>query len=263
MEIQSLPLSVKDCMKSNILVSGTNGQGKSLWSMAICDYLMRNNFQIMVFDNSGVWKKKSSIPFYYQVKNGYFGFKIDEFLDMNLIFDISLLLPDYQKSFIEMVLNEVWLDRAENPNPKWLLIVCEESQLYLRNIRSLISQQFWRIASAGRNLGIRVLAITPSIVSVDSEFRRLSQQRYQFKLPNELNTIKRFNSLYGKQWVEKALNLKVGECLYYLNERIRKVKVPLFRSSIKPQNYQVSWYSFEREEEISLLQRIKKRILGE
>ena len=169
-KLKALPLSVKECMKSNILVSGTNGQGKSLWSMAICDRLMRKGFQVLCFDNSGTWKRKSSIPFYIQVKNQWFTFK-DEFLDLDLIFDISLLLPDYQKAFIESVLNEIWLDRAENPNPRWLLVICEEAQLYLRNIRSLISQQFFRIASAGRNLKIRVLAITPSIVSVDSEFK--------------------------------------------------------------------------------------------
>lgn len=263
METQTLPLSVKECKRSNVLVSGTNSQGKSLWSMYICDRLMRKGFQIMVFDNSGVWKRKSSIPFYIQVKDQWFSFK-DEFLDMNIIFDISLLLPDYQKSFIELVLNEVWLDRAENPNPKWLLIVCEESQLYLRNIRSLISQQFFRVASAGRNLKIRVLAISPSIVSVDSEFRRLSQQRYQFKLPNELNTVKRFKSLYGKDWVKKALNLKVGQCLYYLNEQIRKVKVPLFHSNLKPQNYQAeSWFTIEREHQNGVLQWIKNKLKRE
>ena len=95
---------------------------------------------------------------------------------------------------------------------------------------------------------------------------RLSQQRYQFRLPNELNTLKRFKSLYGKQWVKIALNLKVGQCLYYLNEQIRKVKVPLFHSNIKPQNYQVeSWFteSVEREHRNGVLQWIKNKILGE
>lgn len=54
-----LPLDLAELRKSNVLVTGTNQQGKSLCAMAICDRLLGQPYspwQCIVFNNVGVWK---------------------------------------------------------------------------------------------------------------------------------------------------------------------------------------------------------------
>ena len=50
------PFDFDEIRKSNILISGTNQQGKSLCAMLISDILRRNypdTWQVIVFDNVG------------------------------------------------------------------------------------------------------------------------------------------------------------------------------------------------------------------
>lgn len=227
-------LSIEECMKSNIMISGTNAQGKSLCGMAISDLLMRQNWQIIVIDGTGIWKQKSSIPYYQVISETTMKFYLTQ---ESIIYDTSRLLPSYQREFIENLLSEIWLSRIDQPTDKWLLIVLEESHLFMRHIRGRASENLLRICSVGRNVRIRTLAISPSFVGLDAEFRRLSQQRYHFKIPNEANTKRRFCSIYSKDWYRCAKELDVGFCIYYLNEKMKITKIPLFISQRKPQPF--------------------------
>lgn len=247
-------LDISECKRSNILISGTNSQGKSLCAMAICDKLMRHGFQIYAIDSTGIWKRKSSIPWYYQVSEATLRYVLPK---RSMVFDVSRLTASYQREFLENILGEIWLRRLDNYN-KWLMIAIEEAHLLMRNIRGKASENLLRFCSVGRNINTRVLGISPSFVGLDAEFRRLAQQRYHFKLPNESNTKRRFCSIYSKDWYRVAKELDVGFCIYYLDERMKVVKIPYFQTSKVPQAYTEP----EPEREKSLWQKLKVALNG-
>jgi hypothetical protein len=221
------PIDLEECRKSNILITGTNAQGKTLAAMQICDILINNNWQCLVFDSSGIWKSKSSIPDVCTVRKKKD--KVRMYLDRSMIFDISLLLPRDQKKFLEQILSQIWVLRVLQRPQRWCLIVLEEAHLYMRNIRGLVSQNLMRICSVGRNWKIRTLAISPSLTGLDCEFVRLAQQRYHFRLGNEVNAKRRFRSYYGLDWCRECQNLDVGFALYVNKEKLEVWKIPEFQ----------------------------------
>jgi len=91
--------------------------------------------------------------------------------------------------------------------------------------------------SVGANHQIRCLGITPDMSLIDCAFIRLAQQRYHFKLGNEPNAKRRFNRYYSKDYTHVARHLSVGFCIYVLGEKLKVVKIPLFRSHRLPQPY--------------------------
>jgi hypothetical protein len=97
----TLPLDLEETRKSNILITGTNQQGKSLTAMSISDRLIRENWQVLAFDNVGHWKHKSSIPWLYMVSETTQKYILPK--HGSLIYDISNLLPVNQKEFCEWV----------------------------------------------------------------------------------------------------------------------------------------------------------------
>jgi len=253
-------LDIDEAKRSNIMISGTNATGKSLTAMNISDKLMLNGFQIYVIDSTGIWKKKSSIPTYWQVSETTMKYVLPK---SSIIYDVSRLTASYQREFLESILNEVWLRSLDENRKQWLMIVIEEAHLLMRHIRGRASENLLRICSVGRNVNIRTLAISPSFVGLDAEFRRLSQQRYHFKLPNESNTKRRFCSIYSKDWYRVAKELDCGYAIWYLNERMKIVKIPKFVSNVKPMPYYLPKPQVtEQPKPKTLMQRIKTALSG-
>lgn len=155
-----------------------------------------------------------------------------------MIFDLSLLLPSYQKEFIETFLSELWVRRVTTKPRRWVLLVFEEFQLYGRNTRGMDSQNIMRIMSVSANHKIRVLGITPGLSLIDTAFIRSAQQRYYFKLSNELNAKRRFSRYYGSDYIYTARHLDVGQCLYVLREETPQIcTIPLFVSTRRSEPY--------------------------
>lgn len=232
-----LPIDIEESKKSNILVTGTNQQGKSLLAMAISDRLthIREPWQILVFDNVGHWKNKSSIPLYYMVSETTMKYVLPKYASM--IYDISNLLPVNQKEFCEWVLADLWKSRIQQQNNHFVLVLFEEFQLYAKNVRGNVSQNILRIMSVGSNHGIRCLGITPDMSLIDCAFIRLAQQRYHFKLGNEPNAKRRFRAYYGLDWCRIARHLDVGFTIYVNKEKLEVCKIPLFQTHRIPQAY--------------------------
>lgn len=234
-EDKHVPIDLSEAKKSNILVTGTNQQGKSLTAMAISDRLMRESWQILAFDNVGHWKNKSSIPSWFNVSETSMKYILPQ--HGSLIYDISNLLPVSQKEFCEWVLADLWKSRIQQQNNHYVLVLFEEFQLYAKNVRGNVSQNILRIMSVGSNHGIRCLGITPDLSLIDCAFIRLAQQRYHFKLGNEPNAKRRFRAYYGLDWCRTARHLEQGFCIYVNKEKLKVVKIPMFTSSRMPQQY--------------------------
>ena len=229
------PLDLTELKKSNVLVTGTNSTGKSLTAIQLCDILMREGWQCVAVDSSGAWRNKSSIQTFYTVSETTMRYVLPT--EESMVFDVSLLLPSYQREFLENILNDIWQWRVKNQPRKWLMIFLEESHLYMRNIRGMVSQSLLRMCSVGRNYKTRVCAISPSLTGIDKEFVRLSSQRYHFKISPEQHSLRRYRSYYGSDWVRVLRALDTGYCIYYLNEKMQVYKIPLFHSRTLPQPY--------------------------
>jgi len=91
-----------------------------------------------------------------------------------------------------------------------------------------------------------------------TEFRRLSGQRFHFRILPEANAKRRFASIYSKDWYRVVKHLDVGFAIYYLNERMKVVKIPLFQSNIQPMPYREP----QPEKKPNILTRILMRING-
>jgi len=257
----NIPFDITEAMKSNILVSGTNHTGKSRLACGICSVLQTFNWKIVAFDNTGIWKQISDIPFYYSLsENRNFDEAQEQwhylFPTTSMIFDTSLLLPVNQKSFVDDVLRRLWLAQVYNPQNQWTLVALEEFQLFGRDVRSNVAQNILRICSAGRNHKIRVLAITTDLALTDSAFIRLTNQRYHGKISSEENGLRKFRNYYGLDNTRIARELDLGYFLYYLNDKIRIVSVPCFQPSRLPEPYRTQ----PIEQPKSLWQRIKEAL---
>jgi hypothetical protein len=228
-KIEGLPLDLAECRKSNILVSGTNQQGKSLTAMAISDLLKRQGWQIIAFDNSNVWRWKSNIANVYDVNEN---FECCLSTSESAIFNTSLLTSEQQRDFVEVVLRNIWNLRIKLKLDTWLLLVFEEFQLYAKNVRGKLSQNLLRLMSVGANMKTRCLGVTVDIALIDPLFIRLCGQRYHFRLGIESGAKARFKAYYGKEMLEKALALDVGECLYVCRDKTQLAKIPLFKKAV-------------------------------
>jgi len=224
-----IPLDLSECKKSNILISGTNQQGKSLCAMGISDILMNHGFQIIAFDSCGNWKSKSSIPNIVIVKDK------DTRLNAanSVVFDLSLLKLRDQKKTIESFLERLWLLKVVTRNQKWTLCIFEEFQMLAKNLRGAVTQNLLRIMSVGANWKIRCLGITPDLALIDPCFIRLCQQRFHFRLGNEPNAKRRFRSYYGLDWSRVTQNLDVGFAVYVNKDKLEVWKIPMFQPRLK------------------------------
>ena len=211
--------------KTNTLISGTNSTGKSRLAMLLASRLRQKGFNVIAFDNSGAWKKISDLPNYKLVPSEN---KIKISLSRNMLLDMSLLRPSNQRKLVDEILEIFWLNAVNSDSKTWQIAILEEFQLYGRWLRGRLSENIYRIMSAGRNQKIRVIAITPSMALIDPLFIRLCGQRFHFKLSIEENSLRKFRRFYGNDNTRIVQSLDCGYALHYLKGKIKVVKIPLF-----------------------------------
>ena len=260
---------IEEAKKSNTLISGTNSTGKTRLAAGIASILQEQRWKIIVFDNCGVWRKISNVPTYTVITALNALGKVYPMFNGSIIYDISLLTPDMQKQFVDQVLRNLWDSRVNSDSETWFLICLEESELYMRNIRGSVSQHLFRVMHAGRNLGIRALAITTDLALIDASFIRLCQQRYHARLAIEENSKRKFRAFYGGDWARIATEgLDVGYFIYLLRDKLKMIHAPLFQTTRKPKRYQPpkkpsTWEKIKNffkapERKPSIWQRIKR-----
>jgi len=218
--------------KSNILVSGTNNTGKTRLACRLASTMQNLGWKVIAFDNSGVWKTISDIPYYVKITEVGYGFPIPIFEHKSVIYDITELLPSQQIDLVDFVMLDLWNNRF-NENIQWCMPIFEEFELYGRNTRSQTAQNLALIFHAGRNKQIRSLAITTDMALIDPSFIRLCQQRYHGRLGIESNCKRRFKQYYGKEWTKTAVSLELGDFIYLHKNKLRQIRVPCFNSSRK------------------------------
>ena len=258
----NIPFDIEEAQKSNILISGTNHTGKSRLACSLCSILQTINWKIVCFDNTGVWRQISDLPRFYQVTEQNIDLESKTvnypFFNQSVIYDTSLLIPDHRKLFVDKVLRDLWNSRVNNPSNQWILIALEEAQLFMKNIRGSAGQNLLRIASAGRNWKVRILALTVDLALIDPSIIRLCGQRYHGRLGIEDNGKRKFRGYYGGDWCRIAQELDLGYFIYLLRDKLKIVHVPLF----EPKRLPVQYTPIIIEQPKSLWQRIKEFFLG-
>lgn len=231
----NLPFDLAEAQKSNILISGTNSTGKSRLACGIASLLRKFDWQVVAFDNSGVYRDISDIGHLIKVYPlHYEGAKIPRITDFSVVYDLSLQTPSEQVYTVNMILQDLWENRVIQGAQKWTLVLLEEMHLYARNVRGALSQNLLRIMTVGRNQKIRVLGVTVDLALIDPAFIRLCGQRYHGRLGIEENSKRKFRAYYGGDWLTVATELRTGDFIYY-KDRLRVVNVPLFEPKTKPQ----------------------------
>ena len=222
-----IPFDIEEMEHTNCLIVGANRTGKTRLACAIASVVKTFNWRVLVFDNSGKWKEVSDMQSCYMVTESNFDREY-VFPEESCIFDMSLLKPNQQQQFVDKALEILWNTQVKDCKQK-VLVILEEGQLYMRNIRWESSQNLMRIASVGRNWGIRVLTIVCDLALLDPAYTRLAAQRYYGRLYSESNSKRRFRSYHGGDWLKIVLELDVG-CFIYMNKNSLKiVKIPLFK----------------------------------
>lgn len=228
-DVCSLSYDFEEQKATNTLISGTNKTGKSRLAMLLASRLRQKGFNVVAFDNSGAWRKISDLPNYKLVPNED-RFKIS--LHANMLLDMSLLRPSNQRKIVDEILEIFWINAVNSDSKEWQIVVLEEFQLYGRWLRGRLSENIYRIMSAGRNQRIRVIAITPSMALIDPLFIRLCGQRFHFKLAIEENSLRKFRRYYGNDYTRIVQSLECGFALHYVKEKLRVVKIPLFQRKV-------------------------------
>jgi len=234
-----IDFDIPEQQKSNTLICGGNATGKSLLACGIASILQNLDWRIIAFDPVGNYQKISDIPSFYTVRKARnFDEETKEWFypypTESMIFNMSLLIPDLQRSFAESCLERVWNTQVRNPS-KWTLILLEEAQLYVRNIRGSVAQNLLRICSAGRNHKLRTMAVSTDLAMLDASFIRLTSQRYYSRLNIEENSRRKFRNYHGLDWCRVATELDLGFFIYMLRDKLKIVHVPMFETKKLPQ----------------------------
>jgi len=226
-------VDIQEAKKSNIMITGLTGSGKTRLAWAQTDELMKAGFQIIVIDPVSVWRD-SPIPYIVKV-DPQTSIDFMEIMETkSVVFDISRLLIANQLEFLDMISRHLFTSRVDMVSPKQTMLVIEEASTFIKYLRTQVSQNVYRLAFTGRNYGIRLMYIDPRLNSIPAEFRFLAGQQFH-GFANEVNILNKINRLYGKHWEQVMGTLNVGEFIrIQAGKNPARIKVPLYTSGTKP-----------------------------
>ncbi len=228
-------LDIKEAKKSNIMITGLTGSGKTRLSWAHASELMRGGFQVIVVDPVSVWRD-SPVPYTIQVTPYTNVGMIKEAMETkSVVFDISRLLIANQLEFLDLISQYLFTSRVDRASPKQTMLIIEEASTFIKYLRTQVSQNVYRLAFTGRNYGVRLTYIDPRLNSIPAEFRFLAGQQFH-GFANEVNILNKIKRLYGKKWEQTLRGLSVGEFIkVQAGKDPVKIRVPLYISTTKPE----------------------------
>ena len=226
-------VDIQEAKKSNIMITGLTGSGKTRLAWAQTDELMKAGFQIIVIDPVSVWRD-SPIPYIVKV-DPQTSIDFMEIMETkSVVFDISRLLIANQLEFLDMISRHLFTSRVDMVSPKQTMLVIEEASTFIKYLRTQVSQNVYRLAFTGRNYGIRLMYIDPRLNSIPAEFRFLAGQQFH-GFANEVNILNKIRRLYGAKWEQVMRTLGVGEFIRtQAGQDPTRIKVPLYQSETKP-----------------------------
>jgi len=226
-------LDIQEAKKSNIMISGLTGSGKTRLAWAHAAELVRAGFQVIVIDPIGVWKD-SPIPYTVKI-TPIMRQPLSTHLDLkSVVLDTSRLIIGDQLVFLDLLSKHIFHSRVDQAYPKQTMIIIEECSTFIKNLRSEVAQNIYRLAMTGRNYGVRLMYIDPRLNSIPAEFRFLAGQQFH-GFANEVNILNKIKRLHGKEWEQVMKTLNVGEFIRtQAGQDPTKIRVPLYTPTSKP-----------------------------
>lgn len=220
--IKSFVFDIDEAMKSGVYISGTTGAGKSDIAMYCADQLRKSGIIVMIFDPSQDWITR--YPISYIVK--FLINRSDDALNGDLnrvklkdaIFDTSNLTTlQYQ----ELADKFCWLlyKYQADLKPEFrqrFFIFFEEAQIVFPEgvMKAKRLQNVVRLATVGRNYGIRLGIVTQFAAMTDKNILRYMAQRY-FGWTDEWNDVRRIETMVGEDDAKSLKTFRSGDFLYY------------------------------------------------
>lgn len=218
--MQDIPLNLIEFKERGLFISANPQHGKTNLAKIITDITMSNNFVARVFDPSQKWLF-SNIPYYIEIDSKAFRKGIKYPFDLSVVFDMSRLRIEEQKSLVKEVL-ECDFDILANskPFPFFICYGLEEAQLYLPqgSLQAKTSQETFRMVSVGHNFRQTNMLLTQRPADVDVRAISRCGQLYIGKHfeENDIRKISRFLHWKPENTYEKLTKLEKGQFYYMI-----------------------------------------------
>lgn len=221
-------VDLEEALRTGIFISGTSQSGKSNLAFIIADLLMKEDVIVFVVDPSQAWNK-SSVPTRLRIDFPKRGQKNITWKHIPTVFDVSRLTVLQQKEFVENFCKAIFEDRVNSSHRPQIFIFFEEAHLYFPEgcMRAKRYQEALRIITVGRNFNIRFGLITQWCALIDKTVIKFPRQRY-FGYTDEKNDKEYLRNFIGSR-VDELETLQVGEFMYDVGKKTKKVQVPLFK----------------------------------
>lgn len=229
----------EEALKTGFYTSGTTGCGKSDIGMYCADILRSNGVTLFVFDPSQDWMTRYPISYIVNFKVNSSARPLSADLSSvklrDTIFDVSNLTTLQFQEIADQFCWQLYSHQAQTSPEKRgkIFVIFEEAQLVLPegSMRAKRLQNVVRLATVGRNFGVRIGVITQFAAMIDKNISRYMVQRY-YGWTIEWNDVKRIEAAIGED-AEKLRYLKSGEFMYHepISGTLDKIAIQPYRKT--------------------------------
>ena len=243
------PFSTNEAESRGTAITGMPKSGKSNLAKIIVDYMMGKGYNFKILDPSQTWLG-STVPYYVEVNSFTDLTTVPAPLYKSVVYDTSRMLPDEQKIFVGILIENDFQQICEIPNLKelaqypnyWIIYVIEEAQMVVPSgsLRATYSQQTFRMVSVGRNFLQRYILLTqrPADISVKALSRAGQMYFGEHWEENDIRKLSRLLNIKYKECKPLLQNLQIGEFIYLnpYDKMTVKIRSPEFTMKVKQIN---------------------------
>jgi len=242
-----IPLDRKEALKSGVYTCATTGSGKSCIAMytakklmaiteadnIVIDNALVKKVIVVVFDPSGDWMERSTVPHVIRVKHKV-RLPIPE---ESTIFDISGLGIKEHQEIVEQFCKDLLKHQSETPKElrNNYFLFFEEGQICFPQgiLTAKRYQNTAKMMSVGRNkiFKVRFMCITPFSSLIDKKAMRYMKQRYfgATDEPNDVEYITKFFPRKNREDVAVTLgSFEAGEFIYKYGKKAQHIQIRPF-----------------------------------
>jgi hypothetical protein len=234
--VTELPFAIKGAMDTGFFIAGARQSGKTTLAKHLAQKLIQRGICVYVLDVSRAWANNTPITNIMTIPYSKEDIHIQ--LWKSRVFDLSNLGYAARHTYVNEFTQAVYDAHKAFGYKKapFEFIFYEEAQTYVPNgsFRSITKYApLVDLITVGANFNLSFALITQFPALVDKTPVKAAQQRY-FGWSTEKNEVDYIRKFVGKEYVkpenpDSIINLRKGEFLYQLRNKIEKCKVEPFK----------------------------------
>ena len=237
-----IPFDLTEAKDTGFFICGTSQSGKTTLAQWLAKYMTDKGVAVYALDVSRAWPENRSIRNVITVPHG--GSEITIQPNRSTVIDMSQLSFAERKRFVNAFVEMLyrWHMAFGYKQAPFEFIIFEEAQTYFYNGCFRSAKHYAApidLVTVGANYNLRFGLITQFPAMVDKAPVKIAQQRY-FGWTTEKNDLDYIRKFIGKERIDEIKNLKKGEFLYQLRNRITKFQSGKF-SPIINRTSDVAW----------------------